>query len=354
MQPSTRALCFAKSAFLARSQSFRPSFTSLVTTPLVSRPRYIRATVSKVHMSSSISAKTSTDSPSKTFKIALCQTPVTPDKQKNIEVARDHLLRARDAGAQLAVLPECFNCPYDTACFREYAEKLPDVGFKGTEDHSSPSLKMLQQAAQETKMFIVGGSVPEASSDGNIYNCSISVSPEGTVMAKHRKAHLFDIDVPGGIRFKESDVLSAGGSATAFSAPELNCVVGVGICYDVRFPELAMLQARQLGAKLLVFPGAFNMTTGPAHWELLLRARALDNQVFVAACSPSRSASGEGYTAWGHSMVVDPWGTVLASADEKPAVIVTTVDLERLGTVRKSIPTSQQRRQDIYKLDFAS
>ncbi|CDF37581.1 nitrilase [Chondrus crispus] len=301
-------------------------------------------------MSSSTPNKVPSSPPASPFKLALCQTPVTLDKEENIAVARDYLMRAAAAGASLAVLPECFNCPYDTACFREYAEELPAVGFKPTEDHSSPSLKMLRQTAQETKMFIVGGSVPEIANDGNIYNSSLSVSPDGTVVAKHRKAHLFDIDVPGGIRFKESDVLSPGGSATAFFAPEIDCTVGVGICYDVRFPELAMLQARELGAKVLVFPGAFNMTTGPAHWELLLRGRALDNQVFVAACSPSRSEGGDGYTAWGHSMVVDPWGTVLASADEKPALVVTTIDLGRLDTVRKSIPTSQQRREDIYRL----
>lgn len=288
------------------------------------------------------------------FMIALCQTPVTPDKEKNLSVARDYLLRAHAAGAKLAVLPECFNCPYDTACFRDYAEELPAVGFKPSEAHSSPSLQMLQTTAQETEMYIVGGSVPEISADGKVYNCSLSVSPDGALVAKHRKVHLFDIDVPGGIRFKESDVLSPGASATAFDAHDVSCTVGVGICYDVRFPEMAMIQTRDLGAKLLVFPGAFNMTTGPAHWELLLRARALDNQVFVAACSPSRNESNGGYTAWGHSMVVDPWGTVLASAEEKPEMVLTKIDLGRLDGVRNAIPTSKQRRGDIYKLQYVA
>lgn len=284
------------------------------------------------------------------FRLALCQTPVIHNKEKNLSTARDYLLRAREGGAQLAVLPECFNCPYGTEYFRDYAEELPSVGIEKGAEHKSTSLRMLQDVAAKTGMYIVGGSVPEMSSDGNVYNCSLTVSPVGELVAKHRKAHLFDIDVPGGIRFKESDVLSAGTSATAFIAKELKCIVGIGICYDVRFPELAMIQARDLGAQVLIYPGAFNMTTGPAHWELLLRARALDNQVFMAACSPSRNEEGDGYKAWGHSMVVDPWGKVLASTSEKPDIVFAEVDLDRLDTVRNAVPTSKQRRTDIYQL----
>jgi omega-amidase len=121
-----------------------------------------------------------------------------------------------------------------------------------------------------------------------------------------RKTHLFDIEIPGKIKFKESDTLTAGDS--------LSCVdtkygkIGVGICYDLRFPELCMAY-RQRGAKLVVFPGAFNMTTGPVHWQLLQQARAVDNQLFIASCSPARNLEAS-YTAWGHSMVVDPFGEV--------------------------------------------
>lgn len=200
-------------------------------------------------------------------------------------------------------------------------------------------------------MYIIGGSVPEIDVEGKVFNTSMSISPKGDLIAKHRKAHLFDIDVPGGICFKESDVLSPGNSATAFDAPSLGCKIGVSICYDVRFPELAMVQSRDLGATLLVLPGAFNMTTGPAHWELLLRSRALDNQVFVAACSPARDENG-GYVAWGHSMVVDPWGKVLESAEEGESLVVCEIDLTRVKEVRGAVPTGMQRRVDMYRTSY--
>ncbi|KAI0559895.1 nitrilase [Gracilaria domingensis] len=263
---------------------------------------------------------------------------VTNDKAANLEKAKNFLRQAKEANTKIAVLPECFQCPYDTACFREYSEPLPDPPFPVTSKHESPSLKMLQDLAQETGMYIVGGSVPEISED-KVFNTSMTVSPTGELIAKHRKAHLFDIDVPGGIKFKESDALTAGEKATAFQVPELSLTVGVAICYDMRFPELAMVQARHMKASLLIYPGAFNMTTGPAHWELLIRSRALDNQVFVAACSPARAASGDGYKAWGNSMVVDPWGKIVAATEEKEALVIAEIDLVRVEKVRKAIPT---------------
>lgn len=123
-----------------------------------------------------------------------------------------------------------------------------------------------------------------------------------------RKTHLFDIDIPGKITFKESDTLTAGESLTCVKTKY--GTIGVGICYDLRFPELCMAY-RQRGASLVVFPGAFNMTTGPVHWQLLQQARAVDNQLFVASCSPARNLDSS-YTAWGHSMIVDPFGQVLS------------------------------------------
>lgn len=289
----------------------------------------------------------------KSFRIALCQTPVTPSKSANLATAREYLDRAHGGAARIAVLPECFNCPYDTGVFSEYAELIPPPGTTIDEAHKSPSVQMLQEAARDTGMYIVGGSIPERTlEDSRLFNSSVSVSPEGTVLAKHRKVHLFDVDVPGGIRFKESDSISAGGSVTAFEAPELGLTVGVAVCYDMRFPELAMLQTRMHGARLLVYPGAFNMTTGPAHWELLLRARALDNQVYVAACSPARSdvASGCGYKAWGHSSLVDPWGTVVGTTDEKEDLVFGEVNMDVIKMVRRAVPTCTQRRSDIYQV----
>ncbi|GFR78292.1 omega-amidase NIT2 [Elysia marginata] len=158
------------------------------------------------------------------------------------------------------------------------------------------------------------------------------------------QVHLFDIDVPGKITFKESEILSPGDQFTMFKTP--HCTVGVGICYDIRFAEMAQIYANK-GCHLLLYPGAFNMTTGPKHWELLQRGRALDNQVYVATASPARD-TGAGYVAWGHSCVVDPWGEVIAATDEKESVIYADIDLEKQEEMRKMIPLKQQKRHDLY------
>ncbi|OSX75356.1 hypothetical protein BU14_0239s0011 [Porphyra umbilicalis] len=153
---------------------------------------------------------------------------------------------------------------------------------------------MLQRAAAAAGAVVVGGSLPEAAPDGSIYNTCVVAGADGAILAVHRKVHLFDIDVPGGVCFKESDALSPGGAVTSFRMADPVGTVGVGICYDVRFPEYAGVLVRERGARLLVYPGAFNSTTGPAHWELLLRARAVDGQCFVVACSPAWGKDGEG------------------------------------------------------------
>lgn len=288
---------------------------------------------------------------SQKFKMALCQMLVTGDKSTNLDKAASLLRLAKKEGAKLAVLPECFQCPYDTACFRAYAESVPSPPFAASRTHQSPSLSVLQDLARETGMYIVGGSIPEICEE-KIFNSSMVVSPSGDLLAKHRKVHMFDVDVPGGIKFTESDALTAGDSITTFNIPELSLKVGIGICYDLRFPEMAMLQAGHMKASLLVYPGAFNLTTGPAHWELLIRSRAVDNQVFVAACSPARTTSGDGYKAWGHSMVADPWGKILATTDEKESVVIADIDMGRVENIRRAVPVSSQKRSDLYKIEL--
>ena len=179
-----------------------------------------------------------------------------------------------------------------------------------------------------------------------MFNTSVIFNPEGEILAKHRKVHLFDIDVPGKITFKESDTLSAGDSITVFDTPY--CKIGVGICYDIRFPELSMLM-KEKGAKMLVFPGAFNLTTGPAHWELLQRGRAVDNQLYVAAASPARGPEG-GYQAWGHSTVISPWGEVVATCGHSEAIVTAEIEMEKVDEMRRNIPTTSQTRHDLYEL----
>lgn len=272
-------------------------------------------------------------STSRGFKIALVQMVVGKDKNKNLENAIRFIRKAADNGASLVVLPECFNCPYGTKYFREYAEQV------GTGITS----KTLSKIAKERKIYVVGGSIPELDGD-KVYNAATVWNPEGELVVKHRKVHLFDIDIKGGITFKESDVLSPGSSYSMFNNGI--CNIGLGICYDMRFPELAQVY-RKKGCDVLIYPGAFNMTTGPLHWELLIRSRANDNQVFVAACSPAQDNTSD-YIAWGHSSVADPWGKVLATSEFKETIVYADLDLNTLDKVRDQIPTSKQKRYDLY------
>jgi len=269
------------------------------------------------------------------LRLALVQMKVGSDKAANVSRAVARVGEAARAGAQIVSLPECFNSPYGTQFFGEYSESIP----------SGPSCQALAKAAKDNQIYLIGGSIPECD-DSKLYNTSTVWCPEGNLLAKHRKIHLFDIDVPGKIKFTESDALSPGEKATTFKTPW--CEVGLGICYDIRFAELAQIY-RDRGCKLLVYPGAFNMTTGPAHWELLARARAVDNQVFVAIPSPARDPEA-GYIAWGHSSVVSPWGEVISKADTGDEIIYADIDLEEVTRVRSMIPISVQRRSDLYSI----
>lgn len=306
------------------------------------------------------------------------------DKQFNLNHAREAVRRAAKEGpfpgADMVILPECFNSPYGVNFFDTYAERLPglfdEVKKGGVESaaggdarweidnkdnahavtptaeqlEASETLRMLSEVAKETGVVLVGGSMPERDSNGKLYNTSLVLDPKGRVIAAHRKLHLFDIDIPGKMTFQESQTLSPGNQITLFDCG-MCCTdtdfgrFGLAICYDLRFPEVAMVSAR-LGAGAMLYPGAFNTTTGPMAWELLLRARAVDNQVYTVGCSPARPT--EGYPAWGHSTVVDPVAQIAATCDEKETIVWTTLDPERVREVRKTVPVATQRRFDAY------
>jgi len=259
------------------------------------------------------------------------------------------LKAAHDAPSQLKpdliVLPECFNSPYGHVHFPVYAEK---IGFKPGEKYDvekseSESVKMLSAAARETNTWIIGGSIPEREGE-KVFNTSTVYDPRGQLVAIHRKVHLFDIDIPGKIKFKESETLTGGSQLNFFDTPFAR--IGLGICYDIRFPELAMTAARK-GCHAIIYPGAFNMTTGPLHWELLQRARAVDNQIFAAMCSPARDLTA-GYHAWGHSMIVDPMGAILTEAGHDEAIMYAHIDPQTFHDARAGIPVTAQRRFDVY------
>ncbi|KAL9615390.1 MAG: hypothetical protein Q9167_000218 [Letrouitia subvulpina] len=277
------------------------------------------------------------------LKLALIQLATSSDKTTNLSRARSRILEASHSGASLIVLPECFNSPYGCQFFPSYAETLlPSPPSK----EQSPTFHALSALAKETKTYLLGGSIPEYETETRkFYNTSLMFDTEGNLIATHRKVHLFDIDIPGKITFKESDVLSPGNKITIVNLPEYG-KIALAICYDIRFPELATIAARR-GCFLLLYPGAFNLTTGPLHWSLLARARAVDNQVYVGLCSPARDMDAS-YNAWGHSMIVDPNAAVISEATENDEIVYANLAGEQIEEIRKGIPVSQQRRFDVY------
>lgn len=276
-------------------------------------------------------------------RLALIQSNTGSTKPQNLANARSRVLEASRAGARIIVLPECFNSPYGTQYFPKYAETL--IPSPPTEEQS-PSFHALSRLAKEAQAYLVGGSIPEYETAGkNYFNTSMTFNPQGQVIATHRKMHLFNIDIPGKIRFQESEVLSPGNKVTLIDIPEYGRIA-VAICYDIRFPELATIAARH-DAFLLLYPGAFNLTTGKLHWELQARARAMDNQVYVGVCSPARDMQAT-YNAWGHSMIVDPNAEILSEANEKEAIIYADLNNERIEEIRAGIPLNTQRRFDVY------
>ena len=267
------------------------------------------------------------------MKLALVQLKVLANKQLNVQRACEKIKEAVSVGgADVVCLPEFFS---------EHAESIP-----------GETSESLAASAKENGCYLVGGSIPERDNENRLFNTSCAFNPDGEMIGKFRKIHLFDIDVPGKIRFMESDVLTAGNKLFNFVVGPTKgksfqpVSIGVAICYDIRFPALAAAY-RNLGCHLLIYPAAFNMTTGPLHWELLQRARAADNQMYVAACSPARDESSD-YVSWAQSSVVDPWAKVVAKAAEEETILYADIDPDELEAIRSSIPILKQVRSDLY------
>jgi len=303
---------------------------------------------------------------SQTLPVALVQIRAGEDGLVNRRHAEAWLEQSMVPSAdrptpRLLMLPEIWNAPYASERFSAFAEPVPELGASLLEG-PSPSLAVVAGLAQRHGVSVVAGSIPERAGDGRIYNTATVIDPQGRLVAKHRKLHLFDVDVPGGICFRESESLSAGTALTVLPANGDPLATGLAeppglgllICYDIRFPELALLMQQRHGCTLLACPAAFNTTTGPRHWHLVLRARAVDTQCFVLACSSARPPAGEeGYPSYGHSLVVDPWGTVIAEAGIDEQVLHAELDMAQLPLARRAIPTGGQRRADIYRLEPA-
>jgi len=266
------------------------------------------------------------------YELSVVQMRVGPDKADNLERA-EHLVREAARGAELVVLPELFNTSYQVDDWPSVAEPVPD----------GPTCGWLSRLARSLGIHLAGGSVAELH-EGRVYNTATLWGPDGQLLLAHRKVHLFDVDVPGELTFSESSFMAAGDSVSVVQTALGG--IGLAVCFDVRFPELFRCMALR-GAELVVLPAAFNTTTGPAHWEVTLRCRAVENGLYLAACSPAPDPEVD-YPAWGHSMVVDPWATVLATTERDESVVRAVFERERLVQVRQALGLLRARRPEVY------
>ena len=267
----------------------------------------------------------------KKFSLGVCQLRTELEYEATMEKAAEMISFAAKSGAKVLVLPEMFSCPYS----REYFHAFASRGHEET-------CRSLSSWARENRALLIGGSVPEVEGD-RIYNTCFVYGADGELLARHRKVHLFDVDLPG-MRFHESHTFTPGSEITVFDTPYGK--MGVAICFDVRFPELFRAMARR-GAELICLPAQFNMTTGPAHWETTMRTRAIDNELFFVAAAAARH-EGFSYECWGHSLILDPYGTKLAEADETEQLLLAELDLNRIDEVRAQLPTFLHLREDVY------
>lgn len=266
------------------------------------------------------------------FKLAVVQIRTELDKALTMEKAERMVKEAAENGANVVVLPEMYNCPYSNEYFKPFANR-----------ENGESVEAMSRWSKENGIILVGGTIPEREG-GKLYNTCFVFDKEGRIIAKHRKAHLFDVDIEGGVRFKESNSFAAGNEITVFDTEYGK--MGVIVCFDIRFPELVRTMAKR-GAELILCPAQFNMTTGPRHWELTIRARAMDNEIYFVGASAARF-EGFAYECWGHSTVADPFGMVEASCDEKEQILYCDIDLNEVDSVRRQLPTFLNLREDLY------
>lgn len=269
------------------------------------------------------------------MKIAMLQLKVYDDKYKNLEQVAEIMGREEVECCDMVCLPEMWNCPYQTENFPIYAEK-----------EDSDYVRSLGELAARHGVYFQAGSIPEVDDEGRVYNTAYTFDRYGELIGKHRKVHLFDIYAHGQQVFKESDTLTAGDTFQVFDTEFGK--MAVNVCFDIRFPESSRIPTLN-GARIILNPGAFNMTTGPIHWEIGFRQRAIENQVFMIGTSPARDP-GAGYTAWGHSIVVDPWGNVVNQMDEHEGVAIVELDLDMIDKIRAKLPLLSARRTDVYSL----
>ncbi|MBS1845123.1 MAG: carbon-nitrogen hydrolase family protein [Actinobacteria bacterium] len=267
------------------------------------------------------------------MRVAAVQLNSTADKAHNLARAEELVRAAAADGAQLVALPEKWNL---LAAGEDLAA--------GAEPLDGPSLTAARDWARTLGIHLLAGSISERVDDGGKpFNASVLIGPDGTDLAVYRKIHMFDVDA-GGVSYRESAHEQAGADIVSASVGDLP--VGLTVCYDLRFPELHRILAVR-GARLIAVPAAFTSATGRDHWEVLLRARAIENAVFVLAPGQVGKAPPH-YDSYGRSMIVDPWGVVLATAPDEECFVAADLDLAAQDRVRESLPALANRRPEVY------
>ena len=269
------------------------------------------------------------------FIAAAVQMDSQDDKMANLAAAEGYIREAAARGARLVVLPESMN--YIGRDMAQEAEAIP----------GGPTFQRLSGLARELDLWLEAGSIYESNLEdpARPFNTTFLIRPDGTLAAKYAKLHPFDVVLPNGVTSRESDRVCPGKKLTV-AETDLG-KVGLGICYDIRFGEMFRIMALE-GAKLFAVPANFTVNTGKDHWEVLLRARAIENECYVIA--PNQMGKKPRFTAYGNSLMVDPWGTVIARASDKPGVITAEIDLDYVTKVRQSTFTLDNRRPDVYQL----
>jgi deaminated glutathione amidase len=264
---------------------------------------------------------------------AAVQMSSTPDKRENFETAENLIRDAAKRGAELVALPEMWSCHGLDPVYRENAEPVP-----------GPTTEFLGSLAKELGVYLLGGSIFEGGEGSErLSNTSTFFAPDGELSAVYRKIHLFDVKAPDREYLESADIEAGSEVVTAKAGA---ATLGLSVCYDVRFPELYRMLALR-GAEVFAVPAAFTLQTGRDHWELLLRARAVENQAFVVA--PAQwGRKADGRWTYGRSMVVDPWGTVLATCPDRDGFALATLDLDYLDRFREEFPSLRNRRPDSY------
>ncbi len=265
------------------------------------------------------------------IRMALCQNLPIRDVDKNVQRALELVRKAAGDGAQLIALPEMFYYPYEMSTLKTLAYM----------EHSLH--EAFSKTALEQKIHLCTGSFISSGPEGKLYNSTFLYGPDGNLLLSYSKCHLFDVSFKG-LTVRESDLFSPG--------EQIGCVktgigtIGFAICYDIRFPELFRKLALQ-GAEVIIVPAVFNHISGPAHWHLMMRARAVENQVFLAGISQGKNSESS-YKAFGHSLIVSPWGDILGEAGEGEEIVFADLDPLLLKETRERLPLLKHRRPELY------